>query len=62
MNRAVVRRTTAGLCSYLLKHVPQASAWGIVIGPVLLIVIVLPLSSALIVPRLISGVNNRNAR
>jgi phosphomannomutase len=32
MNRAVVRRTTAGLCSYLLRHVPHAHARGIVIA------------------------------
>jgi phosphomannomutase len=32
MNRAVVRRTTAGLCAYLMKHVPHAPAKGLVIG------------------------------
>ncbi len=32
MNRAVVRRTTAGLCTYLLRNVPHAHARGIVIG------------------------------
>jgi len=32
MNRAVVRRTTAGLCSYLLRNVPHAHARGIVIA------------------------------
>ena len=32
MNRAVVRRTTAGLCAYLLRTVPHAHARGIVIG------------------------------
>jgi phosphomannomutase len=32
MNRAVVRKTTAGLCSYLFKNVPHAHAQGIVIG------------------------------
>jgi phosphomannomutase len=32
MNRAVVLRTTAGLCKYLLEHVPDAATRGIVIG------------------------------
>ena len=32
MNRATVRRTTAGLCSYLLRNVPHAHARGIVIA------------------------------
>jgi phosphomannomutase len=32
MNRAVVRRTTAGLCNYLLREVPHAHARGIVIA------------------------------
>jgi phosphomannomutase len=32
MNRAVVRRTTAGLCRYLLDHVPNATTRGVVIG------------------------------
>lgn len=32
MNRAVVLRTTAGLCKYLLDNVPDAATRGIVIG------------------------------
>jgi phosphomannomutase len=32
MNRAVVRRTTAGLCAYLLQNVPHAHARGLVIA------------------------------
>jgi phosphomannomutase len=32
MNRAVVRRTTAGLCAYLLRTVPHAHALGLVIA------------------------------
>lgn len=32
MNRAVVRRTTAGLARYLKAHVPDAAARGVVIG------------------------------
>lgn len=32
MNRAVVRRTTAGLCAYLLQTVPHSHARGLVIG------------------------------
>ncbi len=32
MNRAVVRRTTAGLARYLLKHVPDAAQRGVVVG------------------------------
>ncbi len=32
MNRAVVRRTTAGLARYLKEHVPDAAARGVVVG------------------------------
>lgn len=32
MNRVVVLRTTAGLCKYLLEHVPDAASRGVVIG------------------------------
>lgn len=32
MNRAVVRRTTAGLCEYLAREIPDARSRGIVIG------------------------------
>jgi len=32
MNRAVVRRTTAGLARYLLQHVPDAKTRGVVVG------------------------------
>src|SRR5688572_7267009 len=32
MNRALVRRVTAGLAAYLLEHVPDAAAKGVVVG------------------------------
>ncbi len=32
MNRAVVRRATAGLARYLLEHVPNATSRGVVVG------------------------------
>ena len=32
MNRAVVRRTTAGLARYLKEHVPDAAKRGVVVG------------------------------
>lgn len=32
MNRCVVLRTTAGLCKYLLEHIPDAATRGVVIG------------------------------